>query len=625
MSTFRIRTISGLVVLVLLTSMGGVQADQYRHTENDKIFQGEIYVDNATMSKPEFIDRSGDVYLPLVNVMDLFMHFGYRSDWNGQALFISTKGPFQAAVPNFIPGIKGGIYLNGSLISKSPFIIDFDARAGSYTPFLAMKPVMGIFNKLSKWNTWNGDIWSFLTNVKDAKVVGPSSPILTFSDLFTSACEPEKGKVVSVARIENDQEYWKRSDTRLYIGARTSLDSKPGQLGKSLLQLEPNQTIYLYAYLDNQDTDKFRNRWFVNSPDASITPVFKNNYKINGFHVALVKFIARKPGIYTVQDDWAGVYSMPMVVVVGFNQLPFHPMRIPVSKTGIQSLPDNDSGLSAQTITDSVYNPDIIQDGWLPVVGVAPKGSSSIVVDLIDVNDNVHEWQYQLPVNRNRRYGALVRIPFAGRIEVDIYPNEMQGLNYQIQSDISINPVTSYIVNNLASTTEQQREIFASSFLNYNMNTALVQAAETLYENSPSKKTAIEAISNFASERTILDLPEYLDSFWFQNAGGVWNTQIGTFGDTVHLTAAMLRAVGIPTEIVQGSLQTGEINSNNFTWLVTPDELLTPAQPLQFDPSLSVFGNIGINQAITNQFFNSDDLNNSHTLGKNYTFYEGIY
>lgn len=639
MRIINLRIISIFIVLGLFLSMANVQAEQIRQTENYKVEPIEIMIDSAIVSHPETIDHAGTVYVSLLNIMDLFMRFGIRSDWNGQALFISTKGPIQYAVPNFQSGVKGGIYLNGELISKASFIVYYDPKIENWTPFLSMKPIIKIFDKFGLTNFWNNGEWDFSTNVEGSKFVAPNAlPIQTLSDLYTSGPAQSKGKPVAVARVENDQTFWHRSDQRLYIGAQTNLIEKPGELGQSLLQLKPNQTIYLYAYTENLNTDNPKNKWFVNSPDASITPVADSNFMANGFHVSLVKFTAKKPGIYTVQAEWGGTYSIPMVVVVGFNQLPYHPMNIPITETGIQPLPKDYVGSHTQTVTDYTYNTGDVKDGWLPVAGATPIGTSSVIIDLKDENNSNLEWQYQLPVDQKGNYGASVRVPFEGSIEVNIYPNGIQQLNYMFQSGTAPSSISSYVVNNTVSTTEQQRDLFASSFLNYNMNAALVQAAETLYENAPSQQTAVEAISNFVSEKISTDWPEYLDSFWFENASGVWDMQIGTFGDIVHLTAAMLRAVGLPTEIVQGTVTPNFLISgpqaqifwatkkpllddSNFTWLTTQ----AGSQVLQFDPSFAVLGDIGNNRMITNEFFNSGSLMDTHISGKNYSFYEGIY
>lgn len=609
---------SGIITLILILStvtiIPGAQAKQVKQGVTYKVIQKQIQIDGLEVSNPETVIYKGVTYIPLLNIMDLLKRFGFRTDWSGQALYISSRPDYPDTVASLPFGVIGGIYLNGSLVNHAPFFKHYDPVSGLDSPYFSLSQVMQVINRIGLHSTWDGEVLQVIGDIADFPVYYNN-----FSDISTPVSTLSANGQPATAKTENDELFWKRSDANFYVGVTTD-NIFSGTPGNPLLFLQPDKPFFLYTYFDHLNTGK--TQWFVNSPDASvITNPVMNGFRVGNFKASVALFIAKKPGIYTIQAESRGKYSIPFALIVGFNQLPHIPMNRPTADSGIQPLPGNLASLEPETVTDYTYFPYPQNNGWLPVQGTTTLGVKSMIVDLKEVGGNLW-WDYQLPVSSDGKFSAMVRIPFTGTVGVYLIPDEFEGMDLLHLTAADNSAGAQYFVDNSVATTEQQRALFANSFINFNMNAALVSAAETLYESSPSPQTAIEAISNFASEKTVFDWPEFIDNTLFlQNASATWNLQTGTDIDVTNLTAAMLRSVGIPTEILFGNFPSIMPNKLH-SWL----RVWVGAQSYVFDPTIGTWTNVGNISDLRNEFFNSSALfHDDISDGNAYTFYEGIY
>jgi transglutaminase-like putative cysteine protease len=361
----------------------------------------------------------------------------------------------------------------------------------------------------------------------------------------------------------DDSEFWRRAGKDIYIEACSYpfyMDNATS--GPALLKAEPGDPIYLTVASSTKNIDPTP-IWFVNSPYATISPVCDYEFSRGGYRVGVGTFTATKPGIYTVQAESGGEYSMPLVLLVGLDKLTASRNLAVSGKTyGIQPLPRNLPSVPSRTQNGITYKPYRPINGWLPVSGYV-KGADSVVVYLWSGNS---DWSYCLPVH-NGQFSGLVRIPFTGNdVKVLICTNFNQSLTQHGR----IPSGAIYDVSNSVPISRLDKARLASAEMDVNMLPDFAREASILMDNSPTTKTGIVAISNFAAEKVQYDWPTYLSgkSLWCDSAT-LWNKPIGVCQDIAALAATMMKSIGIPVETVVGAAPKGP--QQNHEWLQAYD------------------------------------------------------
>ncbi|WP_241713724.1 transglutaminase domain-containing protein [Sulfoacidibacillus ferrooxidans] len=434
-------------------------------------------------------------------------------------------------------------------------------------------------------------------------------------------------------QAQNDSGFWARSSGNFYISAQTvdpmSTEENTNSTGPSLLNVMPNQTLYLFAYEHGVNVNANQFQWFVNSPDATVNTA-DNGYTWGSggspsYQIVEGNFIASKPGIYTVQAESNGVYSIPLVITVGMSDLQSTPFANTGSTTGIEPLPsDLPNDVAQETNNQVTYTPYQPIGGWVPISGSTSLSISKITV-ILQGADSSQSWGYELPVV-NGQFSGMVRSPYNGSVMVTLFPKFFTTLTTTTDENQDYSyPSSSYTVTINAPIPDQTKlNLYASAQMNYNMSPIFAQTADQLLENSTSLPSAIEAISNLTSESIVYN--HSADQF---NAQGldptyVWQdgltaltTHSGVCEDYSNVAAAFLRSIGIQAQTVDGYangnwtslLQSDSNPADAHQW----DEAMIGNQGLIFDPTWDVVNNGSPVWSIFNEFFtNTPMLQETH-------------
>lgn len=414
----------------------------------------------------------------------------------------------------------------------------------------------------------------------------------------------------------NDSVYWQRKSNDFYLSAQSNdpLTNSSGVGATSLLNAEPGQSLYLFAWLQSGSLDA-QTSWHVNSPDASMTTSSKHwYYTVGGVKqtVAGATFVASQPGIYTVQAEDQGQYSVPLVITVGMNQLASQPFANTGLTTGIEPLPVSLPATPSTTSGSVTYVPYPVMNGWIPI-----SGSTTLPIQHMTVilQGQSQSWNYELPV-QNGQFSGLVRSPDQGTVQVTFFPNYFQTMTTATDQGTGFSyPSSSYQVQVTTAPPESTMlALFASAHRNYNMSTNIANAAALLLENSTSMDTAIQAISNYATESIIYNVTSATISsqglapyYVWQDTLKALTTHSGVCEDYSSLAAALLESVGIPAQTVGGFADP--------TWTTLPATDSNPADSHQwtqawdgthwlvFDPTWGTDDLLSPVSYIENEFF----------------------
>jgi hypothetical protein len=403
-------------------------------------------------------------------------------------------------------------------------------------------------------------------------------------------------------QAENDLTYWQRASEDFYVMAETDNPADPGNTqsnAPAIVNLQVGQTVDLTAYDNNTDVPQSQCKWLVNSPDASITPS-SLTFTMGGYEVAVANFVAHKPGIYTIQAEAGGRYSVPLVLIVGLSDLRGKVPQADAADSGVLPLPAGLLSGSRTEGTDVDYEVGTPIDGWIPVSGVAHKRSGMMTIVLYSGDQT---WLYNLPEQSDGTFSALVRSPFSGTVTVGFIPNFFESLNES--GSLSWDSEVTLAVPSPAPST-QHTALLASALRDYNVQSPFATVAEELAAASPSIDTAIAAISNFVSEDIAYNYTAfYANDVPWQDAITTWNTHLGVCQDMANLAAAMLETIGIPTQTVSGTADNGA-----HEW----DQAWDGRQWLVFDPTWDA-PDEGIITMLTNEFLtNTTSLQSTHVI-----------
>jgi transglutaminase-like putative cysteine protease len=401
----------------------------------------------------------------------------------------------------------------------------------------------------------------------------------------------------------DDSAYWRRAGKDIYIQAYSFPFYKTKTSGPPLLQVEPGDPIYLSVASSKKDIGPTL-KWFVNSPYATIETDSNHVFYLENHRMGIGVFNATKPGIYTVQAEFGGDYSEPLVLLVGLDKLTASRNLAVSGKTyGIQPLPKKLPSVSSRTENGITYRPYHPINGWLPVSGYV-KGADSVVVYMWS---GKVDWCYRLPVH-NGYFSGLVRIPFTSqKVWVRLCTQFNECLTKYGYAAIG----ATYYVSNSVPISRFDKARLASAMMDVNMRPDFAREASILVENSPTTKTGIVAISNFVAEKVQYDMPEYLSGkIQWHDSATVWTKPLGVCQDIAGLAATMMKSIGIPAETLVGAAPKG--NYENHEWLQAYDGSSWMILDPTWDAPISKQG--GTNDILSNEYNdNSLDYQDSHT------------
>lgn len=539
---------------------------------------------------------------------------GIRRVWNVTDPGFKTSG---ATFPNPAPDHMAITVNQKPVFSNLPRLVRKAPGTDVWTTYVPIYFVMRLFDQLAIVNHWNGTVWSIqgasaqrstatgtqqgqgqsaaatgqshtstgatgttttsgsgtgvtvgtgTTTGSSASVqtslgaTGASTPVI--GSLPASGLPLLEGQAVPTVPLQNqatsDAAYWARASESFFISAQnTSPASTSGNSDTHFVEAQPGQMLYLFAYDNSRNITADQTTWHVNSPDALITTDTVDEWSggVNNEQQTLAYFTPTKPGIYTIQAENDGQYSVPIVITVGLSNLSEQPFSLPAAYTGIAPLPSNLTAVSPQTSGDVTYLPYAAQGNWIPVSGTV-TGSFANKVHAITVvlngATNAQEWDYRLPVDSSGHFAAMVESPFTGNISVSLVKNYLT-----LMTNASTNfsyPIDYQVTATGQVPSAQLQALLPSSAMDYNISPQFSQLADTLLENSTSLETAIAAINNYVAGDISYNNVELAPNaqYIFTDALTTWNEQSGVCENMAQLAAALLRSVGIPTQTVGG-------------------------------------------------------------------------
>ncbi|MCY0870419.1 MAG: transglutaminase-like domain-containing protein, partial [Firmicutes bacterium] len=584
-----------------------------------------IALDGSTVfDVPSFV-HDGTTYMPIWYVMKLLDTLGIGTDWNGSAWRLQTSGAIKLSHVTGSGDLS--IYVNGKLAVRAPGLVRRPPGFARATTFAPIWYVMRVLQNIGVTTAWNGSVWTVTHALPSASPAPASStaPVAAESRLTLD------GRSVPSVPLQNsaanDVGYWRRASDDFYLSAQTDNPDVTDAAGTSLLFASVGQPLYLFAFQDGANVLASQTSWLANSTDATITPQSPDSVWTQGSdQIAKATFVAQKPGIYTIQAHTGSNYSIPLVITVGLPQLISQPFAAPAKSSGILPFAGGTAVASVQSGGGVTATPYAAAGGWIPVQGTVSSGRRSITVELTSVDDPAEEWDYRLPVGQRGQFSALLRSPMSGAVDVAFLPHFLSSLT--ASGGLFPKPALFYEVAVAAPAPSALRQaLFASSQMDFNMSPRFAQVAATLLENSPSLKTAIEAISNYVSESIVYNQAELsrADYRW-QDALTAWNTGSGICEDYASLAASLLKSIGLPVQLVSGTAQNGALptgqpatdsapSQDNHTW----DQVWVGNSWMPFDPTWAT-DDTSVNAYITNEFFgNTVSLQQTHTVNATQT------
>ncbi|MCY0899635.1 MAG: transglutaminase-like domain-containing protein [Firmicutes bacterium] len=414
-----------------------------------------------------------------------------------------------------------------------------------------------------------------------ASAIAPTAPLLRGWGITALGPTPV---ALSVGHLVNQASpipsWWANADPDLTIEAYTP--------SGTIAQLQPGQSVILGAIWTRPSVGaaagQSEPRWTVNSPDATLTvesgyasfPVQKTAPP-GTVDSATVLFSASRPGIYAIRAQWDGRYSVPLVLTVGFSELPRPRVmpRVAANNAGVATVaanllhrdPVDMNAVQTAASVNRIKWPSLWigqpVDGWIPITGQVPRTwlnpawSHTVTVILSHPtasHDNVAT--YVLPLNANGTVSGVVASPWAGNISLMFQPSAYATTLKGVQSAerlANVDVWTQLTVNRPASLAS---DLVATASLDYNDTRFLgaIRTAATLWYNAPDRETAAVAISNWVATHIAYNYPEYDDKAWVIGATASQTAvaQLGVCQDYAEVLAALYRALGLPTAIADG-------------------------------------------------------------------------
>jgi hypothetical protein len=184
---------------------------------------------------------------------------------------------------------------------------------------------------------------------------------------------------------------------------------------------------------------------------------------------------------------------------------------------------------------------------FLPIQGkVNGSSRSGVVVEVYRADDE--NWFYSIPVDSTGAFSATIELPYTGSDCVSV------GIP-QLRDTFGLSNSATYVYaqNNQPSCTDQQMALLQSWMVNYNGSDAIATLAKSIAANTTTKDGLIEAVSDWVSGNTEYNFPEVnANNTAWQQATQTLQSKIGVCQDQAALSAALLRSLGVPTEVIGG-------------------------------------------------------------------------
>lgn len=601
--------------------------------------QKQIVVNGKTVSRPDGFVANHTTYVPIWYVMNLLKSFSITSTWNSGVWSLRTPSSMVVSPKELTTGTgQSAIRLNGKTIARVPTFVDVDPASGRNTTFMPIWYVMQLLDELGYTNGWNGTTWTISTaaaaqsfsqgqatglanQASSDTTVAPTTSVTidhdvtlphpTYAD-FTPAIH----QLTHVAK--DDSAYYSRASDSMYISAQTTNPLSSNKSTESMDDIQTGQTVYLYTWSDSGKDSMQNVEWMVNSDNATLTPDTRHIWSLvaaDGSKTSAgeAAFVATKPGVYTVQAKAPdGIYSVPITIIVGMSQFKSAVSSI-ASYTGVApftptSAEQPKTSLSNQTGTSvDVYAPT--SDGWIPLSGNTVIGATEIEVTF-GANPAEPTWSYAIPVNADGSFSALVRSPVSGsNVTMTFFTKYVEDMTAWGNGENTVDsPLTDHLSVTALAPSSSELDLFSSAKMNYNLNPTFASVAATLYQQAGSTDSGIEAINAFVADDIAYDTNELKpNQYRFQNSTTTWSTKSGVCEDDAELEASMLKAIGIPTETIQGVAQAATqtvdpigSNGDNHEWV----KVFDGTQWLLADPTWSGPGD-GTTGWETSEFFTS--------------------
>lgn len=171
----------------------------------------------------------------------------------------------------------------------------------------------------------------------------------------------------------------------------------------------------------------------------------------------------------------------------------------------------------------------------------------------------IHWWTYSIPVN-NGQIDATITLPYHGLLQVSVAPEEITAAG-----DFTTSSAFTYtnVTNHDATLSEKRMALLQSWLINYNESPEFKTLAQQIVSPiitedknlSAEKQTddEIRAISNWVSGHIAYNWPAYDENKTpWQQVTETLAIRVGVCNDESALAAALLRSIGIPSEVVDG-------------------------------------------------------------------------
>ena len=397
----------------------------------------------------------------------------------------------------------------------------------------------------------------------------------------------------------SDAFMWKRAD-----GAITLWGGVPGTKTGELLDLKPGQTLTIGGnWLNTQMPSGANNAPLtlaVNAPRKnwsaqSIPPqdgVMGNlsPSKYTGFSPNEVQFIAKKPGIYTIQGLWDGHWSLPLVVAVGISNLkaprwPINGTQWAVTRTvKVASLardPLSASWAQNRQVVTALKHATLHVgrpvDGWLPVSGKVPLSAidTGFAHDLTVKQtwrgpwDGVRAWTATLPIGPNGAFHGVVRLLVHGQVHLTMELNTLTSSSRALsQHPMPTRWVRGTVANNAPTVSSSVGYLASAADMNTDSPslTAYGVASRAIFANSPSWVTGIVGVATYASEGLTYSNAYAAASLSAstEDAESVAQMIAGhqaICGGYTSLAGALFRGMGVPSAEIVGAASRGHAST----------------------------------------------------------------
>jgi transglutaminase-like putative cysteine protease len=183
----------------------------------------------------------------------------------------------------------------------------------------------------------------------------------------------------------------------------------------------------------------------------------------------------------------------------------------------------------------------------LPIKGhVTGARRDDLVVEVVQAQDK--NWFYSVPVDANGNFAVTITLPYQGQDYVNVgYPGTSDSFGLDNSATYG------QFQNNQATLTTSQMAVLQSWMVNYNESAAIHTLAGQITAAATTKDQAIKDVSDWVSSHIYYNFPELTQgTFLWQQATQTMNVRYGVCQDQAAVAAALLRSLGIPTQVIDG-------------------------------------------------------------------------